>query len=325
MLAELRRELPRGPYLYEPKYDGFRCVAFVDGGAVDLRSRHGKPFARYFPELVDALAPLGDAVVDGEIVIEGADGFDFAALMLRTHPAASRVAKLAAETPATFIAFDLLAEGDVDLMRTPFAERRERLVRKLEGLSARVRVTEATEDPAEAARWIDQRARFDGVVAKHRELVYAPGKRAMLKFKPQHTADCVVAGMRLFGPPPEVASLLLGLWDGESLRHVGVVSQLADAKRKALVAELEPDVVPLEGHPWERGFGLERSPMGRLPGAAGRWDPAEMERDWVPLAPRRVLEVAYDHLDGQRFRHPARFVRWRPDREPRSCTFEQLA
>ena len=321
MLAALARELPHGPYLYEPKWDGFRALAFVDGADVDLRSRHDRPLGRYFPELVAALGALGgEVVLDGEIVIEG----DFAALMNRTHPAASRVARLAAETPATYVAFDLLGDGGEDLTARRFVERRARLEARLAGAPPAVRVTPATGDADAAARWLGARAGggIDGVVAKHHDLPYAPGKRAMIKVKPERTADCVVAGVRV--TEAGVGSLLLGLWDGDVLRHVGVVSQLTAARRRALLDELAAEVVPIEAHPWERGFGIGGSPIGRLPGAAGRWDPAEMTRDWTPLAGTRVAEVAYDHLDGARFRHPARLVRWRPDREPRSCTFEQL-
>jgi ATP-dependent DNA ligase len=328
MLAELAREVPRGPYLYEPKWDGFRCLAFVAGGEVELRSRHDRPLARYFPEVVDALRPLSEAgcVLDGEIVVLGAGGSDFAALMNRTHPAASRVRRLAAETPATLVAFDLLSRGDEDLTAAPFCERRARLEVLLAPDRTGVRLTPATDDADEAAMWAaGARRGIDGVVAKRLDLTYQPGRRAMIKVKPERTAECVVAGVRLLaGAPPLIGSLLLGLWDGALLRHVGVVSNFPRARRRELVRELGPLAARLAGHPWENGFQLERSPMGRLPGAAARWEPGAMTLDWVPLRAERVAEVAYDHLDGQRFRHPARFVRWRPDRDPGSCTFEQL-
>jgi ATP-dependent DNA ligase len=325
MLAALQRELPVGRFLYEPKWDGLRCLAFVESGEVDLRSRHGKPLGRYFPELVAALRALGrDAVLDGEIVIVGARGFDFAALLNRTHPAASRVARLSSETPATFIAFDLLALDGAQL--GAFAERRRALVELLRG--SRVRATVATDDVEVAARWLDRVGRgTDGVVAKPLDLVYQPGKRAMIKVKRARTADCVLAGFRVLGGRDEgwaVSSLLLGLWDGGELRHIGVCSQFTRERRRTLVRELAPLIVDFAGHPWERGFNVGRSPIGRLPGSAGRWDPEEMVADWIPVRPERVVEVSYDHLDGQRFRHPAHFLRWRPDREPRSCTFEQL-
>jgi ATP-dependent DNA ligase len=328
MLARLARDIPRGGWLYEPKWDGFRCLAAVADGAVDLRSRHGRPFARYFPELVAALATLGDAVLDGEIVVTGAAGLDFAALLCRLHPSSSRVGRLARETPASFIAFDLLALGGEDLTRMPLAARRARL----EGLLARPRppivLTPATRDPAAAHRWLDQfhGRGIDGVVAKLLGSAYEPGKRGWVKVKRERTADCVVAGFRVYAGAPLVASLLLGLYDAEgSLVHVGVASSFPDEGRRELYDVLAPETVPLQGHPWERGFNVGHSPVGRLRGSAGRWAPAEMEQDWAPLAPRRVCEVAYDQLDALRFRHPARLVRWRPDREPSSCTFDQLA
>lgn len=325
MLAALQRELPLGRYLYEPKWDGLRCLAFVEAGEVDLRSRHGKPLARYFPELVTALAARGrDMVVDGEIVVAGERGFDFATLLLRTHPAASRVARLATQTPATFIAFDLLALDGVKL--GAFADRRRALIELIPD-GERLRTTPATDDPALATRWLDHVGPgIDGVVAKALDAAYQPGKRAMIKIKRARTADCVLAGFRLMGTKndPVVSSLLLGLWEGDELRHVGVCSQFTREKRRALVHELVPSIVSLEGHPWERGFNVERSPIGRLPGSAGRWDPTEMERDWIAVRPERVVEVTFDHVDEQRFRHPAHFMRWRPDREATSCTFEQL-
>ena len=323
MLAALHRELPIGSYLYEPKWDGLRCLAFVEGGTVDLRSRHGRPLARYFPELVTALAAIGrDIVVDGEIVIvDEQRGFDFAALLNRTHPAASRVERLSRETPATFIAFDLLALDGVQL--GAFAERRRALLDTIPE-SVRVQPTPATSDPRVATKWLDEtQPGIDGVVAKSLDLVYQPGKRAMIKIKRLRTVDCVLAGFRLLAEPA-VSSLLLGLWHGDELRHVGVCSQFTRENRRALLKELAPLVTGFTDHPWERGFNVGRSPIGRLPGSAGRWDPEEMVADWIPLRPELVAEVTYDHLDAQRFRHPARFVRWRPDREPRSCTFEQL-
>jgi ATP-dependent DNA ligase len=326
MLAALQRELPSGRYLYEPKWDGIRCLAFVERGDVDLRSRQGRPLARYFPELTAALLGLGrDLVIDGEIVIVGERGFDFAALLNRTHPAPSRVARLSAETPATFIAFDLV-ELDGQMLGA-FAERRRALLEVVPD-GERVRPTPATDDPLVATRWLDHVGPgIDGVVAKALDLRYQPGKRAMIKIKRARTVDCVVAGFRLLrdkGNELAVSSLLLGLWEGDELRHIGVCSQFTGARRRELLRELVPLRMGFAGHPWQRGFNIGRSPMGRLPGSAGRWDPEEMEADWIPLRPERVVEVSYDHLDGQRFRHPAQFVRWRPDRDARSCTFEQL-
>lgn len=323
MLARLSRELPIGDYFYEPKWDGFRCLAFAGQGALDLRSRNHKPLARYFPELVEAFAGI-EAVVDGEIVIARPGGFDFAALLGRVHPAASRVERLRREAPATFIAFDLLAQGGEDLCERPFSERRDRL-EKL-GLREPLQVTRATRDAAVASEWLRtfQGGGIDGVVAKAADLRYQPGRRAMIKVKREHTLDCVVAGLRLFDDCT-VSSLLLGLYDGEELRHVGVVTSFSGRRRKELFEELRPLFTPLEGHPWERGFGLGHSPIGRLAGSAGRWDPKEMSQDWLPLRPEVVCEVAYDQVDAGRFRHGARFRRFRPDRDARSCTFDQLA
>ncbi|MCA1663206.1 MAG: ATP-dependent DNA ligase [Myxococcales bacterium] len=328
MLAQLRRELPVGAFIYEPKWDGLRCIAAAAAdGSVALVSRHGRPLGRYFPEIVAAVAARGRALMlDGELLIAGAGGFDFAALLSRVHPSATRVAQLSRSTPASFVAFDLIGLDDESLADRPFAERRARLVELLGAARGTLIATPATDDVDVARLWLSQFTGrgIDGVVAKARDLRYQPGKRAMIKVKRERTADCVVAGFRWFGDRRVVGSLLLGLYDGDELRHVGVTSSFSGARRAELLDEIRGDVVPLAGHPWERGFGLGRSPMGRLPGAAGRWDPTEMTQDWIPLRATRVVEVAYDHLDGQRFRHPARFVRWRPDREARSCAFEQL-
>ncbi len=329
MLARLARELPRGDYLYEPKWDGFRALAFRDGDDVDIRSRNDRRLARYFPELVDALHGLADRrfVLDGEIVVVRPDEFDFAAVMARLHPAASRVARLRRETPARFIAFDVLAAGDVDLLGAPFVERRARLEALVASGGPHVLATPLTDDPELATEWLERfaGAGVDGVVAKHRGLTYEPGKRAMVKVKNERTAECVVAGFRWMYERDLPGSLLLGLYDERgALRHVGVATSFTKAARRELARELEALVTSLAGHPWEHGFGLERSPLGRLLGAAGRWDPAEMPLEWVPLRPERVCEVAYDQVDGYRFRHPARFRRWRPDRDARSCTLDQL-
>ena len=324
MLAKLVRELPVGDYLYEPKWDGFRCLAARDGDAVELRSRNGRPLDRYFPELVDALRTLEERrfVVDGEIVT----GFDFTALLARLHPAASRVDRLSRESPADLIVFDALTVGDDDLTALPFAERRRRLEELLVGAPVSVRVTQITDDEAVARRWLDERSPgIDGVVAKRRDLRYQPGKRSMLKVKHERAADCVVGGFRVFADRPLPSSLLLGLYDDAgTLQHVGLASGFSEARRHELLDVLRPHVTRLAGHPWERGFLLAGSPMGRLPGAAARWSPDEMTHDWVPVAPVLVCEVAYDHVDALRFRHPARFRRWRPDRAPESCRLEQL-
>jgi len=320
MLGKLVRELPLGDVLYEPKWDGFRALALRDGGELDLRSRHGNPLSRYFPEIAEALLALREQrfVLDGEIVPD--DG-DFPALMQRLHPAASRVARLAEEAPATFVAFDLLAAGDVVLLGAPFAERRARLEALLAHPPARVRLTEATRDPETAARWVDE---HEGVIAKPLDLTYGPGKRWLLKVKRQRSADCVVAGFRWRAERPLPSSLLLGLYDDAGLlQHVGVASSFGVRQAEELLATLREHVAPLEGHPWEHGFLVGGGALGRLRGAAGRWVPG-MTMDWTPVAPELVAEVTYDQVDVDRFRHPSRFKRWRADREPRSCRLEQL-
>ena len=328
MLARLTRELPRGDFLYEPKWDGFRCLVFRDGEDVDLRSRHDSPFARYFPEIVEGVRALAEerVVLDGEIILVRPTGSDFEALMSRLHPAASRVARLRAETPASFVAFDLLALGDRDLRENPFATRRQLLEVALASALPPIHVTPATADASIAADWFRgfQGAGVDGIVANRRAGPYEPGKRTMIKVKHERTADCVVAGFRLFVDRPVLSSLVLALYgDDGALHHVGVVTSLSGAQRTELLAELTPLAIPLEEHPWRAGFTITRSPLGRLKGAAGRWMPG-MGHDWMPLRPDRVCEVAFDQLDGYRFRHPARFRRWRADRDPRSCTLDQL-
>ena len=310
---------------YRPKWDGFRCLAFVRDGEVELQSRHGRPFTRYFPEIAAALSGRPDAVLDGELVVRGPAGFDFAALMLRLHPAASRVAALVRETPATFVAFDLLATGDEDLRARPFVQRRQRLEALLAPAPDGVRLTPATRDRATAERWLERYASagIDGVVVKADDMPYVPGARRMLKVKQERTADCVVAGFRLFLDRPALASLMLGLYGEGGLEHVGVATGFPEPQRRELAHELSRLAVPLEQHPWAEGFLLEGGPTGRLKGAAGRWTPG-MTLDWVPIRPERVCEVAYDQLDGRRLRHPARFRRWRPDRDAVSCRFDQL-
>ena len=325
MLARLERDLPVAEGLrYEPKWDGFRCLAFCGSGDVVLQSRNDRPLTRYFPEVVAGLSGLGDVVLDGELVITRGGRADFPALLARLHPAASRVELLARETPACYVAFDLLAVGDEDLTAAAFADRRARLCALLADPPAPVVATPQTTDPAAAREWLDagSDSGIDGVVVKAPDLRYEPGRRSMVKVKRLRSADCVVAGVRVHADGG-VGSMLLGVHDGDRLLHVGVVSSFARAKRQSLREELAPLVVPLEGHPWEQGFGLEGGALGRLKGTAGRWTP-DMVRDWVPLRPERVAEVSYDHLEGHRFRHPARFLRWRPDRTAASCTVEQL-
>jgi ATP-dependent DNA ligase len=328
MLAKLTHDLPRERHLYEPKWDGFRCLAFRDGDDIDLRSRHDRPFSRYFPEIVESLRSIAEPAFafDGEVVLVRQGRFDFEALMLRLHPAASRVQRLSAETPATFVAFDVLAVGDEDLLAVPFAKRRTQLERLLRIEPPHVRLTPITDDPDVAAAWVErfEGGGVDGVIAKSTTLRYEPGRRSMVKVKTRRTADCVLAGYRPFVDRPIVSSLLLGLYDGDGvLLHVGVVQAFTDRRREELIHELEPLRIPLGEHPWADGFEIGGGPLGRLLGAAGRWTP-EMEHDWVPLRPERVVEVAFDQVDGVRLRHPARFVRWRPDRDPASCTVDQL-
>jgi ATP-dependent DNA ligase len=331
MLAKLVRELPRGDYLYEPKWDGFRAIVFRDGDEVEIGSRNEKPLTRYFPELLDALrAQLPDrCVVDGEIVIATPHGLDFDLLSLRIHPAASRIAKLGEETPSSFVAFDLLAEGDDDLREAPFSARRARLEGALARASGQVRLTPATRDPEEAADWFErfEGAGLDGVVAKPLDGPYRPGERTMLKVKHLRTADCAVGGYREH-KDGGVGSLLLGLFDDAGvLHHVGVASSFAASRRAELAEELAPyREGALDGHPW-RGWAEAdagaREAGQRRPGAQSRWN-AGKDLSWEPLRVELVAEVAYEHLQGDRFRHTARFQRWRPDREPSSCTYAQL-
>jgi ATP-dependent DNA ligase len=329
MLGRLARELPRDGYRYEPKWDGFRCLAFHSEGEVELRSRNDRPLGRYFPELVEGIRALAAArvVIDGEILVATGARFDFEALLARVHPAASRVERLRVETPASLIAFDLLALGDRDLRGRPFTERRELLERTLAETGPPVVITPITEDRDLAAEWLRGFAGggIDGVMAKPESLPYRAGERAMVKVKRELTADCVVAGARLLADRPLLSALLLGLYgEGGGLHHVGVATQFSECRRRELLEELAPLVVGLEEHPWREGFLLGGSPVGRLRGAAGRWSPEEMALDWVPLVPRLVCEVAYEHAEGARFRHPARFRRWRPDRDPLSCRLDQL-
>jgi ATP-dependent DNA ligase len=318
MLARLVRELPvGGDVLYEPKWDGFRCLASRDGDAIELRSRNGRPLARYFPEIVEALdeLPARRFLLDGEIVVPGA----FVALLQRLHPAASRVERQRRETPATLMAFDLVMVGGEELAGRPFTERRAALERLLGGAPRGLALTPITDDPHRARRWLDGAPGIDGVVVKPRDLRYEPGRRAMQKVKRERSADCVVAGFRWKFDEPAVGSLLLGLYDGGTLRQVGLVSAFDAERRRSLVEELRPFAAALEGHPWEHGFNEPGGPVGRLPGTGSRWD-----YEWMPLRPELVCEVSYDRVDAGRFRHGARFRHWRPDRDPESCTMEQL-
>lgn len=326
MLAKAVPEIPPGHV--EPKWDGFRTIVFRDGDEVVLGSRNEKPMTRYFPELVAALrADLPDrCVVDGEIVRVNGDRLDFDQLSQRIHPADSRVRLLAEQTPVSFVAFDLLALGDQDLMHTRFADRRTRLVDALADAQTPVHVTPATTDPDLARDWFDrfEGAGLDGVVAKPADGVYQPDKRTMFKVKHQRTADCVVAGFRWHKSGPVVGSLLLGLWtDDGRLQHVGVTASFPMARRAALVAELAPYREHVTDHPWADWADQAAHADKRMPGAVSRWN-AGKDLSFVPLRPELVVEVAYDHMEGDRFRHTAQWRRWRTDRDPATCTYAQL-
>jgi len=330
MLAKLSRTMPTGDDLvYEPKWDGFRCIVFRDGDEVHLGSRNGRPLDRYFPELEDPLRAQvpSRCVLDGEIVIATPDGLAFEALLQRIHPAASRVRMLAAQTPASFVAFDLLALGDDDLRARPFAERRALLDEALAASVPPVHLTPATDDPGVAAEWFDrfEGAGLDGVVAKRRDLPYRENERVMFKVKHQRAADCVVAGFRWHKSGGVIGSLLLGLYDDDgTLHHVGVAAAFTMARRKELVDELAPfRENALEGHPWAGWASPEEGWGGRMPGGQSRWN-AKRDLSWEPLRPELVAEVAFDHLQGDRFRHATHFRRWRPERVPDSCTYSQL-
>jgi ATP-dependent DNA ligase len=330
MLAKSVKEIPSGALSFEPKWDGFRSIVFRDGDEVEIGSRNERPMTRYFPELVEAFkAHLPErCVVDGEIVVIGPSGdrLEFETLQQRIHPAESRVRMLAAATPATFVAFDLLAVDGEGLMNRPFSERRERLERALAHAQPPVHVTAATTEHDVAERWFRQfeGAGLDGIVAKPLNGVYQPDKRAMFKIKHERTADCVVAGYRLHkGSANRIGSLLLGLYtDDGTLANVGVIGAFPMATRERLFEDLQPLVTAFDGHPWnwtmpEAGQRTPRSSEG------SRWA-AGKDLSFTPLRPERVVEVRYDHMEGDRFRHTAQFVRWRPDRDPASCTYDQL-
>lgn len=324
MLSKLQDELPRGEgWLYEPKWDGFRALVFRDRDEIEVISRDGRDLKRYFPEL---LPPLCDTlplrcVIDGEVVIASNGVLDFDALLLRIHPAASRIEKLSRETPASFVAFDCIALGDEDLRNHPFTQRRARLAAELgapekllpRSKASQVLLTPQTLEHDDAEAWFDalEKVGLDGVIAKRHDLRYCPGDRVMVKVKQLRTADCVVGGFRLSKSQDGIGSLLLGLYDDEGVLHyVGHTSSFKAAERRELLAELRR----LEGD----SFGA-----GRAPGGPSRWR-REQEAAWVSVRPERVCEVSFDKMQGDRFRHAARFLRWRPDRKPRSCTFDQL-
>ncbi|MEP6729568.1 MAG: ATP-dependent DNA ligase, partial [bacterium] len=335
MLAKRVSELPPGDqWIFEPKWDGFRTLIFRDGDDVFIQSRDGKPLDRYFPELVEVVkAQLPTrCALDGEIVIVGENGLDFEALQLRLHPAASRVKKLAAEMPAAVVFFDLLAERDHNLTEIPFVERRAMLEAMLATTTPPLHITPATRDRDTAADWFKrfEGAGLDGVMAKTELGLYEPDKRVMLKVKHERDCDCVVAGFRWHktGPGTLVGSLLLGLYDDRgNLEHVGVCASFTNAKRAELVEFLAPyRTKGLDGHPWRAWAEAEQAEEGavhRRPGGMSRWS-AGKDLSWEPLRPELVVEIAYDHMQGTRFRHTAQFRRWRADKAPKDCTFEQL-
>jgi len=328
MLAKIADSLPTGEgFLFEPKWDGFRALVFRGNDQTYLQSRDLRPLNRYFPELEKALheaLPKG-CVLDGEIVVAAPGGLDFDALQQRIHPAASRIARLAKETPASFVAFDLLGAGGKSTMELPQAERRLRLERLLGKAKSPLHLTPATRDRAQAAEWLRkfEGAGLDGVVAKLESATYQPGKRAMLKIKHVRSADCVVAGFRWYKDRTDaIGSLLLGLYDEAGvLHHVGVTSSFTTAMREQLVQELEPLRADVASHPWWAGAVV--GDAQRMPGAQSRWSGGK-DLSWEAVRPERVCEVKYDHLQGDRFRHAAVFLRWRPDKPPQECRYDQL-
>jgi ATP-dependent DNA ligase len=314
--------------LYEPKWDGFRCIVFRDGDDVELGSRNERPLTRYFPEVVDALkANLPDrCVIDGEVVVATEHGLDFEVLQQRIHPANSRVQKLARETPASFVGFDCLALGDDDLRAEPFRSRRDALERALGGAKPPVHLTPITEDPAVAAVWFEkfEGAGLDGVVAKPSSLPYREDERVMVKVKHERTAEFVVAGFRWHKSGGVIGSLLLGLYDeAGTLHHVGVIGAFPMRQREELVAFLAPWRENTAGHPWEEWALAEAHEGQRLPGAVSRWN-AKKDLSFEMLRPELVVEAAYEHMQGTRLRHAAQFRRFRPERDPASCTYDQL-
>ena len=327
MLAKPVREIPPDAS-YEPKWDGFRSICFRDGDEVELGSRNERPLTRYFPEIVAAVRTElpRRCVVDGELVIATAHGLDFEALQQRIHPADSRVRMLSEKTPAAFIAFDLLALNDEDYTPRPFSERRAALVDALAGSGPSVHVTPATTDLQTARRWFTEfeGAGLDGLIAKPLTVTYQPDKRLMFKIKPERTADCVVAGYRVHKSSGQaIGSLLLGLYkDDGTLASVGVIGAFPMAKRRELFTEFHSLVTTFDEHPWNWAAHMsgDRTPRRN---EGSRWN-AGKDLSFVPLRPERVVEVRYDHMEGERFRHTAQFNRWRPDRDPRSCTYAQL-
>lgn len=321
---------------FEPKWDGFRCIVFRDGDEVELTSRNTKPLTRYFPEMVAAMRDQlpERCVLDGELFVALGSRLEFETLQERIHPAASRINLLAEQTPASFVAFDALALGDDDLTALPFSERRARLEQaldhlELDGIAGRVHLTRTTLDPAEAEEWFDQfeGAGLDGVVAKPMAAAYQQNARTMLKIKHARTADVVLAGYRLHKTStperPLLGSMLLGLYDDGKLQHVGVAASFTEARRAELMDELAPLVCDIADHPWGEWQEWAIANPDRVPGTQSRWSQGK-DLSFTPLRPERVLEVGYEHMEGRRFRHTAQFKHWRPDRDPESCTYEQL-
>jgi ATP-dependent DNA ligase len=340
MLAKSVKTIPDpakfdGGLSFEPKWDGFRAIVFRDGDEVEITSRNTKPLTRYFPEVVDAVRDQlpRRCVLDGELFVALGPRLEFETLQERIHPAASRITLLADQTPASFVAFDALALGDEDLTGTAFGERRRRLEEALDDLTGRsiggVHLTRTTADPVVAQEWFEQfeGAGLDGVVAKPMAAPYQQNARTMLKIKHARTADVVLAGYRLHKTStperPLLGSMLLGLYDGDRLQHVGVAASFTDARRAELIEELRPLETGIEDHPWGEWREWAIANPDRVPGTQSRWS-AGKDLSFTPLRPERVLEVGYEHMEGRRFRHTAQFKRWRPDRDPESCGYDQL-
>jgi ATP-dependent DNA ligase len=335
MLAKSVKGIPDpakgGDLSFEPKWDGFRCIVFKDGGEVELASRNTKPLTRYFPDVAAAMREqLPDrCVLDGEIFVSIGERLEFEVLQERIHPAKSRIDLLAEKTPASYVAFDLLALGDESYVERPFAERRAALDEALGHLDGPCFLTRTTTDTAEAEEWFHQfeGAGLDGVVAKPLDAAYQQNARTMLKIKHERTADVVVAGYREHKTStpekPLLGSLLLGLYSDGQLQHVGVSASFTAARRAELIEELQPLVTPIEEHPWGHWQEFLTANPDRVPGTQSRWSQGK-DLSFTPLRPERVLEVAYDHMEGRRFRHTAQFRRWRPDRDPESCGYDQL-
>lgn len=335
MLAKSVKSIPRagsGPadHLFEPKWDGFRCLVFKDGDEVELTSRNTKSLTKYFPEVAQALgAQLTDkCVLDGEVFVARGDRLDFDCLQARVHPAASRIKQLSVETPAGFVGFDCLASGSQSLLDQPMRNRREQLAAILADVTAPLYLTQTTQDPDLAQIWFDQfeGAGLDGLMAKPLDSPYTPNARTMLKLKHQRTADVVLGGYRLHKDStdarPLVGSLLLGLFDAGQLRHVGVCASFTLARRAELIDQLSTLRASMSDHPWGSEGEIAANPE-RTPGTRSRWSQGK-DLSFIPLEPSRVLEVGYDHMEGRRFRHTAQFKRWRPDRDPESCGYDQL-